>query len=348
LISAFLSKPIDTDYSPFLGEDYQDSSLDRQSLLYSDIPETEDYDLELDNEDFDSEYDNDQEITQAQKITAEEFQSSKAEQLNQMSPSFRALVQKATEDQVVKIPQSENDNGTKSIQDDISKHYGLPKNSPYGTVAGILLICTGAFILFFGQKAFKPILFFCGFYAFGVFTYALLNYLRTHGTINIENNVGVIYFFAILGGGLLGGGFFLCLWKIGPFLFGGLLGAVVGLIFLELPFTTTFSRTIRIVILGVLIFIGIVLAGFFEKSILIVSTAVLGSYWFFCGGDVFLKTGFGSLVAAVSDKQKITMTVGTWLMMVGFILMSIIGSIVQFRTAREKERVIYEPAPTKV
>jgi hypothetical protein len=288
------------------------------------IPTTEEYEEEEDYEEPEEETYEDPAV----EMSAQEFQSGKAEKLNQMSPSFRALIK--NEDSA---DDTEVGDAT-PVEGDASRKYGIPANSPYTIVAGVLLICTGAFMLFFGQKAFKPILFISGAYVFGVFTYALLNYLRTHKVVTMERNVPLIYFASIAGGALLGGGFFLCLWKIAAYLFGAALGFVVSVFFLSLPFTAGFNQTVRIVILVVFVVIGIVFGAFFEKPILIISTATLGSYWLFAGGDVFLKTGFGSLVRAMRDRQRIQMRVGTWLMLSGFVLMAIIGSIIQFRIAR--------------
>jgi hypothetical protein len=289
------------------------------------IPTTEDYEQDEDYEEPEVEDYEDPAV----EMSAQEFQSGKAEKLNQMSPSFRALIKNEDSADDTEVGDTAPVEGN-----DAARKYGIPANSPYTIVAGVLLICTGAFMLFFGQKAFKPILFISGAYVFGVFTYALLNYLRTHKLVTMERNVPLIYFASIAGGALLGGGFFLCLWKIAAYLFGAALGFVVSVFFLSLPFTVSFNQTVRIVILVVFVVLGIILGGFFEKPILIISTATLGSYWLFAGGDVFLKTGFGSLVRAMRDRQPIQMRVGTWLMLSGFVLMSIIGSVIQFRIAR--------------
>jgi hypothetical protein len=312
--------------------DDQDNSFEDDQEEFSDdqeyVPnEDQDYDDGYE-EDYDGE-DAQQYQDPASQMSAKEFQSGKAETVNQMSPSFRALIN--NEDSA----EDEDSPDTNPVEGDATKKFGIPSNSPYTVVAAILLICTGAFILFFGQNAFKPILFISGAYLFGIFTYALLNYLRTHKTITLEKNVPLIYAASITGAGLIGGGIFLCLWKIASYLFGAALGFVVSILFLSLPFTSNFNQTVRIVILCVFIAIGVILGGFFQKPILIISTATLGSYWVFSGGDIFLKTGFGSLVRAMRDKERIPMKVGTWFMLFGFVLVSIIGSIIQFRLSRK-------------
>lgn len=170
-----------------------------------------------------------------------------------------------------------------------------------------------------------------------------MNYLREQKTITLVNNVDLIYSVSIVFGGLIGGGIFLCLLALASVLFGGVLGFLVAVFILSFPFTNGLHQSPRIVILSVLIVLGMIVGVFLEKPILIISTATLGSYCVFSGADVFLKTGFGSLMRALDDNGTIKLSAGGWLMILGFLLLSIIGSIVQFRISRAQQNRAYSP-----
>jgi hypothetical protein len=182
----------------------------------------------------------------------------------------------------------------------------------------------------------------------GLFAFGLLAVLQQRGTITLtSSNSGWIYAVSIIGAGAIGGGIFLCCFNIASYLFGAALGVVISIFFLSLPFTHGWSTTIRIVIIAVCGLLGIIIGHFIKKPLLIISTAVLGSYALFSGADYFIKTGFGSIIKAIRDKVPLQMTAGMWGMLAGFLVVAIIGSAVQFRLEKNNQKSKYAPAPMK-
>ncbi len=148
--------------------------------------------------------------------------------------------------------------------------------------------------------------------------------------------------------GLIGGGIFLLLWRIAPLLFGALLGLVIAAFVVNLPALSSASSPIRISVLVGLILIGALIGWAAQKPVLIISTAVMGSYLLFVGTDFFVKTGFGLLLYNLRKKAPITMNFPIGLMLGGFVLVAIIGAAVQFYIDKKGSETKYVPAPNKV
>ncbi|KAJ3326910.1 hypothetical protein HDU76_012529 [Blyttiomyces sp. JEL0837] len=91
-------------------------------------------------------------------------------------------------------------NNTVTQQTDAAIHLNIYT----GIGAGILII-TGFFLVFFGHRIFKPVLFVAGFYLFAVLTFVLLQIIESKTGHNFSNNRDLIYFITciVIVGGIL-------------------------------------------------------------------------------------------------------------------------------------------------
>ncbi|KAJ3126100.1 hypothetical protein HK098_007898 [Nowakowskiella sp. JEL0407] len=201
--------------------------------------------------------------------------------------------------------------------------------------AGIILICTGLVMAFFGYMLFKVVLFIAGFLGFGALAYVGLNVIRANFPSTAEafaNNGAVIYLIVVLVVGALGGGLTVCLWRVGLSVIGGLLGFVIA---------TTIQQAVdggliksevgRIIFIAAIVIVFAIAIHFLERPLLIVGTAVPGAYAAVWGVDVFVQTGFkDAVVVLLQNAGKITVTTSIWYMIGAFLGLSVFGILVQF------------------
>ncbi|KAJ3124916.1 hypothetical protein HK098_000743 [Nowakowskiella sp. JEL0407] len=201
--------------------------------------------------------------------------------------------------------------------------------------AGVILICTGLVMAFFGYMLFKVVLFIAGFLGFGALAYVGLNIIRNSFPSTAQaftDNGAVIYFVVVLVVGALGGGLTVCLWRVGLSVIGGLLGFVVA---------TTIQQAVdggliksevgRIVFIAIIVIIFAIAIHFLERPLLIIGTSVPGAYATIWGIDVFVQTGFkDAVVVVLQNAGKITVTTNVWIMIGAFLALSVIGILVQF------------------
>jgi len=207
--------------------------------------------------------------------------------------------------------------------------------TPEGAILGVLLIIGGLILTFFGYRLMDLVLFLTGFYVGGLVSYIILiNESPAGGYANWVIIVVVVLV------GLVVGLLTLCLWRLGVVLLGGLLGLCLGLWILTWqPGGLISSETGQIIFLTVLALVCGVLTLVFMKPVLIIGTAIVGAYSFITGVDVFAHTGF--TVAAYqflnrnSTAQTYTMDSQMYGMLAGFIIMAIVGAIVQFVHTRK-------------
>jgi hypothetical protein len=138
--------------------------------------------------------------------------------------------------------------------------------------------------------------------------------------------------------GLLGGALLACIWKLGLFAIGMLLGFTLGNFVLGFVSNGAIqSETGRIIFLAVLAIIGGIAILFLETTLLVVGTAFSGSYAVFFGIDVFAQTGFGNgMQTFLSGGGVYVATGAVYGMLAGVLLLAILGSIYQFRDTKRK------------
>ncbi|KAJ3065324.1 hypothetical protein HDU98_011313 [Podochytrium sp. JEL0797] len=157
-------------------------------------------------------------------------------------------------------------------------------------ILGAVAIGVGFYFLILGFKLYKPTLFLMGFVAGAIAGYSGLMHFRPPEGYPSDSNV-VMYGSAAVG--LMGGALLLCLIKLGLAIIGCLGGLFLGLSSLSFnllgPLETGTPRTIYLISLCV---VGVAIAFFLEKHVVIVATSVVGGYAVVFGVDCFAGTGF--------------------------------------------------------
>ncbi|KAL3898596.1 MAG: hypothetical protein SGCHY_002629 [Lobulomycetales sp.] len=206
-------------------------------------------------------------------------------------------------------------------------------------VTAIVLIITGLVFVFFGHRLFRPILFLAGFYVFGVLAYSALIAIETNrGAQLFGTNRDWLFIVIVIVAGVIGGSLFACLWKLGLFAIGLLLGFTLGSFILGLISNGAIQSEVgRIIFLSVFALAGGIAILFFERVLLVLGTAFPGSYAVFFGIDLFAKTGFKNGVQTfISGQGVYNATAAVYGMLVGVVLLAIIGCVYQFRDTSRK------------
>jgi hypothetical protein len=215
----------------------------------------------------------------------------------------------------------------------------------YATFIGILAIVAGLFLAFSGYRLFRTALFVAGFLVFSNISSIVVQRLDTAQTVT-----GTTLLLICFGAGVIGGFVAQGLWRFGLSLIGAVGGGAIAasLLTLKSGFLIEADGNRLLFILACAI-IGAVMIHFFEKPMLIGSTAVAGSTVAIFGLDVFVKTGYADAVifflqntraginngifphAPLDYSYLFTGSVGG--MVFGVIALTIAGSISQFKSA---------------
>ncbi|TPX30944.1 hypothetical protein SmJEL517_g05624 [Synchytrium microbalum] len=206
------------------------------------------------------------------------------------------------------------------------------------SVLAILLIVTGLFLTFYGYRLFTPVLFVIGAYVGGLLAYIIvLNTEPAGGFANRDTLILVVVLVAALVVGCLT----ICLWRVGIALLGAALGFVLGLFILSWASGGVIASGLgRAIFLSVLSIIGGIAISILQKPIIIVATAVVGSYAFISGVDIFANTGF-SLAAQQMINAHNSLNLSPFqtsprmfAMLIGFMAAAIVGILFQFRATK--------------
>jgi hypothetical protein len=234
-------------------------------------------------------------------------------------------------DTIINAPN--NGNGAISITN--------PFSSASIIVTGVLMIILGFLFAFFGRKLFHITLFLAGavFGAFLAFT-ILVNVeplVTDPATGAVTSAWGDkrdwIYLGVCLAVGIVCGFLSNCLWKLGLFAIGAYGGLALALFILSWSSGTVIpndaGRTVFVVVFCI---VGGVLAIMLEHHVVIVSTAVGGSYAMCFGIDCFAKTGFNQATLAVLSGHTTQFQItnnGMYGLLVSMAVLSLIGIAVQ-------------------
>ena len=189
--------------------------------------------------------------------------------------------------------------------------------SSYAFLAVSILI--GMLCCFWGYRAFKIVLGIVGFAA-GAYFGAIIAAHFTGGFGAIAIIAGVI-------GGLIGGSLIVAVYYLGVFVLGALGGWVI-----YTMITGAVGYGPHIVLLILLALLGGILALFFQKFIIIVSTAFFGSWLIVSGGFSLLGSGFGPLDLFYYPERLLRPVGGlNTIIVICWVALGIAGSIFQFR-----------------
>lgn len=224
------------------------------------------------------------------------------------------------------------------------------RDGPYnisieGGIAGALLIILGFILCFFGIRFFRLTMFMIGFYFFANITYVSManaGVTSSAWLLIISIVVGIIggmllVFCSRLGVAVLGA---LALYSLGLWILGWKSGGLIS------------STTGRAILLGVLAVIGFIFGFIREHDTVIIGTAILGAYSLIAGVDFYAHTGFVQQTDSfINSKNNIddrtgTTSVGQYALLGAFLVLVVMGIIVQFRTwgdrqFRTTETVVY-------
>ncbi|KAF9127004.1 hypothetical protein BGW39_006185 [Mortierella sp. 14UC] len=215
-------------------------------------------------------------------------------------------------------------------------------------IAGGILILAGLILCFFGYRVFHVTMFLIGFYFFGNLTYiGMANGGITNSTLLLAVAIGV---------GVVGGLLLVCCSKLGVAALGALALYALGLWILGWKSGGVItSSTGRIILLVALAVVGFILGLFREREVVIVGSAIVGAYSFVIGVDMFAHTGFKEQADQfINSRNTIeehfeNQTTGAYALLATFIVMAILGSLIQFRAFGQRtfrpSAVAPAPAP---
>ena len=188
-------------------------------------------------------------------------------------------------------------------------------------------VALGALYCFFGYRIFRVLLGILGF-ILGAAAVAVVAWDI------FGRDQQVIVILAGLVGGIIGAVLMVMLYFVGVFLLGAWLGSLLGVLL-----TGGGGSTVEIVIIVTLAVIGGIMAVIFQKLMIIVSTALSGS-WVIVSGVSQLVGGGSVPVRSLQYHPDIgflrSMGIGGYVMLLFWVLLGTAGMVVQYRITRER------------
>ncbi|KAL1920916.1 uncharacterized protein VTP21DRAFT_11551 [Calcarisporiella thermophila] len=200
-----------------------------------------------------------------------------------------------------------------------------PLPVPIG-IGGVVLICVGIYLCFFGYRFFKLTMFMIGLYT--VSNLAAIGLLNSPAAGNPSLILAVSLIVGAIAGLIL-----CCCWHFGVYVLGGLAGYTVAMYLLAFKANGLIeSSTGRGIFIAVFVLAGILLVIFLERPVVATATAFLGAFAFFLGVDFFARTGFADAVHSFLTGGKFEFSGGrVYGILVGVAIMFLIGLGVQLK-----------------
>ncbi len=196
----------------------------------------------------------------------------------------------------------------------------------------ILTLLFGILSCFWGYRAFKVVL--------GIIGFAVGAYLGAGAGAFFTGGFGIIAVITGLIGGLIGAALVSVVYYLGIFVLGALGGWVI---YTMVAGAVGYGP--HLILLILLALIGGVLALFFQKFLIIVSTAFIGSWCIVSGGFSMLGSDFG-LFDLFRAPVRLLRPVGglNTIVVISWVALGILGAIFQFSfSERHKYRKIAHP-----
>jgi hypothetical protein len=203
----------------------------------------------------------------------------------------------------------------------------------------IILMIVGLVFLFAGKKIIKIIIALHGFILFAGLTFIIASAI-THNFENTSRGgaIGVIVAAVIIG--VLGAMLSWCLYKVGVFLLGAAVGALIGNIIVQ--FFNQPPLWLHLTIVIILALIMGCLTIFFLKLFIILTTSWQGANYFMIGVDTVANKGFAELTKSLADGNNRTWTGSLIAMVVSTFLIALLGALVQFKVFGTSESGLEE------
>ncbi|KAF9958845.1 hypothetical protein BGZ72_010827 [Mortierella alpina] len=208
-------------------------------------------------------------------------------------------------------------------------------------VAGLVLLLVGVILTFRGYRHYRFTMFLAGFIAGCVIVYSILT--------NVEPAQGwdrrqIIYVFSCIGGGLVLG--FVC-WLLHRFTI-WILGAVTGLAIALYVLAWRNEGLIRSkggrigLLVGASV-LGLLVALFMGRRVLIPATAIVGAYITVIGIDLFARTGFSESIKrffTTDSNVNYTLTTNLYIMLGCVAGLILLGLLFQTLSWRHRQRAL--------
>ncbi|KAJ3365859.1 hypothetical protein HDU91_002066 [Kappamyces sp. JEL0680] len=224
-------------------------------------------------------------------------------------------------------------------------NFGFNSSGPYSLTGAIILLVSGAILVFWGYSSLDAMIFIIGFYVGAAVCLVVLNTLQANGTTHLGNK-DMIYLIAIGISGVIFGSVFVWLKKVGIILTGAALGFFGGSALLQVQALSTVEipgigvQNTRIIILVAFAILGALLAWKLEAPVLILATSVLGSFAIFLGVDYWVQSGFGVWVYRAIDYRSFApLTTNGYYMLGGFLAVALIGCLLQHSQAKKSGKL---------
>lgn len=170
-------------------------------------------------------------------------------------------------------------------------------------ILSALLFLTGGYLCFLGGIYQRLTIFTIGFYAGSNLTYVILLNANFDGGTNTDT----IFLVITVVVGILTGRMLLCCFFLAVYLVGALVGYFSALWLLSWVTNGLIqSNWGRAILIIVFVVVDMVLVAFFERLLMMVATAFIGSFAVFIGLDVYLTTGFAESVMSFLRAWKTT------------------------------------------
>jgi len=184
----------------------------------------------------------------------------------------------------------------------------------------------GVVYCFFGYRIFRILL--------GILGFILGASMAVAIAFDIFGREQVVVILAGLVGGIIGAVLMVVLYFVGIFLLGAWLGSLLGVLL-----TGGGGSTVETVIILVLAVIGGIVAILLQKLMIIISTALSGSWGIVSGTFHFLGGDLGpirSLLQYPNPRILRSMGVPGYIMLLGWVLLGIAGIVVQYKTTKDQ------------
>ncbi|KAI8067984.1 hypothetical protein BC940DRAFT_300037 [Gongronella butleri] len=200
-------------------------------------------------------------------------------------------------------------------------------------VLSVILFISGAYLCFLGGVHQHFTMFIVGFYVGANVAYIILsNAKETYGSESTTQTVLLVVSVVV---GILAGLLLSCCFFLAVYLCGGLAGFFLALWILSWTTNGVIqSNWGRAILIIVLVVVGIVLMIFFERPLMVIATAFIGSFAIFLGIDIYVQTGFAHAVTDFLHARTSTViadaTPQLRAMLGGCLGLAIVGGLIQW------------------
>ncbi|KAI9320830.1 hypothetical protein BX666DRAFT_1911677 [Dichotomocladium elegans] len=213
--------------------------------------------------------------------------------------------------------------------------------SVHGVILSIILFIAGAYLCFLGGVHQKFTMFIVGFFVGSNVAYiVLVNAKEDYGS-NSETILLVVSVVV----GLLAGLLLSCCFFLAVYLLGGVLGYLAALWFLSWSDNGVIqSNWGRAILIICCVIVGIVLIAFFERTMVVIATSFIGSFFVFFGIDLYVQTGFTTAVSSFLHARNFDTLAesspGVRGMLGGTLGLTLFSCLVQYLLIRKRDQPV--------